>query len=42
MNWQPRGFFGADQAGGAPFNAGGGALSMPPGLLGLLSDARES
>ncbi len=37
MNWQPRGFFGGD----APFNAGGGALSLAPGLLGLLSDARE-
>ncbi len=38
MNWQPRGFFGSDTA----FNAGGGALSLSPGLLGLLSDARES
>jgi len=37
MNWQPRGFFGGD----AGFNAGGGALSLTPGLLGLLSDARE-
>ncbi len=37
MNWQPRGFFGGETG----FNAGGGALSFGPGLLGLLSDARE-
>jgi hypothetical protein len=38
MNWQPRGFFGGGET---QFNAGGGALSFAPGLLGLLSDARE-
>jgi hypothetical protein len=46
MNWQPHSFFGGDAAGGAAFNsgfnAGAGALSFGPGLLGLLSDARES
>jgi hypothetical protein len=36
LNWQPRGFF----DGG--FNPGSGALSFGPGLLGLLSQARES
>jgi len=36
MNWQPHGFFG----GGT--NAGAGALSFGPGLLSLLSEARES
>jgi hypothetical protein len=36
LNWQPRGFF----DGG--LNPGSGALSFGPGLLGLLSQARES
>jgi hypothetical protein len=36
LNWQPRGFF----DGG--LNPGAGALSFGPGLLGLLSQARES
>jgi hypothetical protein len=35
LNWQPRGFFGGGE------NAGSGALSFGPGLLSLLSDARE-
>jgi hypothetical protein len=35
MNWQPRGFFGGE-------NAAGGTLSFGPGLLSLLSEARES
>ena len=38
MNWQPRGFFGGDTS----LNTGAGALSFGPGLLGLLSDAREN
>jgi hypothetical protein len=36
LNWQPRGFFDSG------FNPGSGALSFGPGLLGLLSQARES
>jgi hypothetical protein len=42
MNWQPRSFFGGDAASSTAFNSGAGALSFGPGLLGLLSDARES
>ena len=43
MNWQPHSFFGSDDSSAqAGFNSGGGALSFGPGLLGLLSDARES
>jgi len=36
LNWQPRGFFGSGSE-----NTGTGALSFGPGLLSLLSDARE-
>ena len=46
MNWQPHGFFGGGQNAqtdlGSSFNTGAGALSFGPGLLNLLSDARES
>jgi hypothetical protein len=35
MNWQPRSFFGGGET------AGAGALSFGPGLLSILSDARE-
>jgi len=43
MNWQPHGFFGGGEAGsGTSFNSGAGALSFGPGLLSLLSQARES
>jgi hypothetical protein len=37
MDWQPKSFFGGDSS-----NPGASALSFAPGLLGLLSDARES
>jgi hypothetical protein len=44
MNWQPHGFFGggANSSLNSGFNTGAGALSFGPGLLNLLSDARES
>jgi hypothetical protein len=42
MNWQPHGFFGGGETTQTGFNTGAGALSFGPGLLGLLSDARES
>ena len=37
MNWQPRSYFS-----GGSLNPGASALSFGPGLLNLLSDARES
>jgi hypothetical protein len=37
LNWQPKSFFGGDNA-----NPGASAMSFGPGLLGLLSEARES
>jgi len=40
MNWQPHGFFSGGSNSG--FNSGAGALSFGPGLLNLLSEARES
>jgi hypothetical protein len=38
MNWQPRGFFGGGESG----NGAAGMPSLGPGLLSLLSEARES
>ena len=45
MNWQPHGFFGGQNGQsdlGSSFTTGAGSLSFGPGLLSLLSDARES
>jgi hypothetical protein len=42
LNWQPRGFFEGGGSNNSGFNAGAGALSFGPGLLGLLSDSRDS